>query len=145
MDNTENYAVYEINNMLIVMMSAPKKGGGFFPLINKWIKTDKYDLQYVYFVISKIFNKYQKQQINFTVGYIEEALKKSVDEYDPERNRLPHSNTREELLNAGLRVENLPHHLLTSEERKNKQKIYVGGEADVDGLKKFLGGINDRC
>ena len=141
---TLSYVNYSINEMLINMIPTPikSKKNGFFSVINKWTRKDGYTIDYVYFVVKSIYEKFVKTRIKFTLGYFENSLKKMVDQFDPEVNKVPYCGSREDLLMAGHTVESLPYSLLTKEERKEKKKLFKVevdiSDDDRDNLSKFL-------
>ena len=155
-DSDIKYAKNLLNDMLVDILGVPKKYqggrsfGGYWSLINKWIFADKYDLQYVYYVVRSIH--YKNTFIGkLKAGFLEGALrhKKWIESYDPEEHKLPSGGQRDELLKAGHTIKTLPLHLLTREERKRRKDeevTVVNGVTDEDrealtGLLTKAGGV----
>lgn len=152
-DSDIKYSKNLLNDMLIDILGVPKKYiggrsfGGYWALINKWVYIEKYDLQYVYYVVKSIHYKNGK----FNVGFLTGALRheKWIESYDPEKHKLPAGGERDKLLKAGHTIETLPSHLLTREERKqrkDKEVTVVNGVTDGDrealaGLLAKAGGV----
>ena len=137
----KSYARNQINTMLMNVLGVPKKyvGGssfaGYWSLLNKWIYKDKYDLQYIYFVVNIINTKCLKTSMEITAGFLEGALRSKIyiNSFNPEEHMLPSGGNREDLLMAGHTVETLPLHLLTREERKQrKQGPQVSGNVTAE-------------
>jgi hypothetical protein len=142
-------AIYEINHKLVELFGPPKRSKklkkgyeGYFSLIYKWLNKEKIDLQYLYFVVSEVYQRFRYVPTTVTPGYFNTAFGFYKDRYDPEVNKLPHSGTREELLKAGHTIDTLPFHLLTKEERSSLEKDIVLEEKitdeDRESLRRFL-------
>lgn len=154
------YSKNLLNDMLVNIIGVPKKYqggrsfGGYWSLMNKWMYKDKYDLQYIYYVVKTIHEKeefYLTYFNNLNTGFIEGALrsKKWIESYNPEEHKLPAGGERDKLLKAGHTIETLPPHLLTREERKQRKETEVAavnGVTDTDrealvGLLTKAGGV----
>jgi len=140
------YSKNLINDILVSILGVPKKYqggrsfGGYWSLMNKWIYKDRYDLQYIYFVISRL----EKKEMKMNTGFVEGALRSSnwIDSYNPEEHKLPAGGQRDKLLNAGHTIETLPAHLLTREERKQRKEVTVEAVSGVtDTQREALTGL----
>jgi len=129
-NNTDiKYSKNLINDILVSILGVPKKYqggrsfGGYWSLMNKWIYKDRYDLQYIYFVVSRL----EKKEMTMNTGFVEGALRSKnwIDAYNPEEHKLPAGGQRDKLLEAGHTIKTLPVHLLTKEERKQKKEETV--------------------
>jgi hypothetical protein len=145
-ESDSKYAKNQLNDMLTEILGVPKKYqgkrsfGGYWSLINKWLHKNKYDLGYIYYVVSNI----QKRDGKHNVGFIEGAFRSEgwIKSYDPEKHRLPSGGDREKLLAAGHTIDTLPAHLLTREERRQRKQKEVTvvnvTDEDRDSLSEFL-------
>lgn len=128
-DTDIKYSKNLINDILVSILGVPKKYqggrsfGGYWSLMNKWLYKDKYDLQYVYFVVSRL----EKKTMSMSAGFIEGALRSKnwIEAFNPEEHKLPAGGQRDKLLNAGHTIETLPPHLLTRDERKQRKEETV--------------------
>ena len=133
-------AMYAMDKFLRSMVGVPTryqdnpdKFKGYFSVINLWYKKNGFDIEYIYFVLNNLYERFNKAHGKVTMGYILGALNKSVDQYDPEKHKLPSGGDREGMLEAGHTVDTLPYHLKTKEEREaTGKKILVDGEIGID-------------
>jgi hypothetical protein len=141
---TKNNALYSINEMIGLIVLYPTRiKKGHFPLINKWTGKDGFTLDYVYFVVKSIYERFMKNGTSVTVGYLETSLLKMVDRFNPEVHKLPYCGSRDELLKSGHTPSSLPYCLLTKEERESKRQEVVSNVTDADrrDFKMFLESI----
>ena len=139
------YSKNLINDILVSILGVPKKYqggrsfGGYWSLMNKWIYLEKYDLQYIYFVISRL----EKKEMKMNVGFVEGALRSKnwIESYNPEEHKLPAGGQRDKLLEAGHTIETLPAHLLTKEERKQRKEVTVQTVQVTDTQREALTGL----
>jgi len=146
-----NYAIHEINRMLIDMFGIPKQAQGkknafkgYFPIIFKWINKGNFSIGYIYFVVSGLHRRYEKKQRPMSYAYVNGCLGSInfAEKYNPDIHKLPAGGDREGLLKAGYTINNLPVHLLTAEERRQRVEKEGGNavatEEERAGLTEFL-------
>ena len=110
-------------------------------VVFKWIYKDKYEVKYIWYVVDRIYKSFKDTPRQITAGYFNSALKLSIKQYDPSNIHLPYSASREDLIKHGHTVETLPFHLLTKEERKQREEdvpVEDVTEEDREEFRKFL-------
>lgn len=147
---SETYAVYLMNDMLIELFGLPKKYRGkkhtyrgHFSLLFKWIRKDKHEIKYIWFVVTSVYQKFKHSGAKVTPGYFNNAFKFYEKKYNPDEVYLPYSASREEMLAVGHTIDTLPFHLLTKEERAaqdDEVEVDITDE-DRESFRKFLEGI----
>jgi hypothetical protein len=140
------YSKNLINDILVSILGVPKKYqggrsfGGYWSLMNKWLYKDKYDLQYIYFVVSRLENS----TLKMNTGFVEGALRSKnwIESYNPEEHKLPAGGERDRLLNAGHTIKTLPAHLLTKDERKKRKEETIEAiDGVTDAQREALAGL----
>ena len=144
---SKDYISSKINYMLDYMIPSPtKKARSYYSTINMWTNIDGYTLDYVYFVVHRVYHKSMSSHVSYTIGYFRNCLKDMVDDFDAEINKPPFCGTREELLKAGHTVESLPYDLLTKEEKKVRKEgtseEFSVTDEDRASLTAFLGRVD---
>lgn len=150
-------AIYAINDMLVQMLGVPKKyrgtkneHRGYFSILYKWIRKERYSIEYVYFVINRVYQKFLKGGKKVNYGYVYRCLEVGTKYYDPNKHCLPNGGNRESMLKAGFTIDFLPFHLLTKEEKAARKEMELNTkfevtEKDKRELKDLLDKIGANC